>query len=79
MNSPGLGGSGSFQLTLVRHDVVKTRTPCISSHEITCDASALRAAKGQRGVNRGVSTVWKVEGGQWWFHESGHAVGGLTP
>lgn len=59
-----LGGQRQLPTDPCQARCGKNKNPCISSHEITCDASALRAAKGQRGVNRGVSTVWKVEGGQ---------------
>lgn len=59
----GTEGSGGLPLTLVRDVVVTNKNFCISSHEITWDALAPRAAKGQCAVNRGAFTVCKEVSG----------------
>lgn len=60
----GLEGGGGLPLTLVRHDVVKTRTPASVLMKLHVIRLHCKQRKGQREVNRGVSTVRReVSGG----------------
>lgn len=69
----GSEGGSSLPLTLVRHDVVKTRTP--ASLQMKLHVMQLHCKQAETGQQR---CLCCSEGGQWWLHELGHHVGGLT-